>query len=254
MAMRFAFQDKKELTVAMKYMPGGDLRFYLLSNGAMKSDAARFFTAQTVLGMEELHKNDFVYRDLKPENLLLDEVGNISISDFGLAYHMKDGETKCDLEAGTSGYMAPEMLMKKGYDYKADYFSFGVTLCEFLTNKQPFRDDKEICSSAPVSLPFDGPGAEICRGCLAKSPEDRMFPWADIKKHEFFKDFDWDKCEKRELTPPFKPKTDQVNCTKDAELNDMFFAEESTPKITPEQQKQFEGFEFNADAPEAPPA
>eukprot|EP01083_Nonionella_stella_P121591 365400_1 len=104
----------------------------------MSEQRARFYSAQILLGLEQLHSAHIIYRDLKPDNLLLQSDGNLCLSDFGVSDRLpKGGELK--KRAGTKVYMAPEVDQGKPHSYSADYYSFGITLCELLTVRRPFQ-------------------------------------------------------------------------------------------------------------------
>ena len=139
--LRYAFESDTELFLVMPFLQGGDLRFHLKERGRMREDTAKFYAAQIVLGLEELHSHWIVYRDLKPENVLLDAKGNIQITDFGLAFMLKeDDKRRTRGQAGTRGYMAPETMGVRGYGLSVDYFSLGVMLYELLHGVRPWKN------------------------------------------------------------------------------------------------------------------
>ncbi|KAG7254240.1 hypothetical protein CRUP_028895, partial [Coryphaenoides rupestris] len=126
-SLAYAFQTKSELCLVMTIMNGGDLRYHMYNvdenNPGFNEKRACFYTAQVICGMEHLHQHRIIYRDLKPENLLLDD----------------------------AGFMAPELLQKKAYDYSVDYFTLGVTLYEMIAAKGPFRVRGEKVESEEVT-------------------------------------------------------------------------------------------------------
>uniref|UniRef100_A0A669QC64 G protein-coupled receptor kinase n=1 Tax=Phasianus colchicus TaxID=9054 RepID=A0A669QC64_PHACC len=138
-----AFQTKTDLCLVMTLMNGGDLRYHVYNvdeeNPGFPEPRAVFYTAQILLGLEHLHQHRIVYRDLKPENVLLDDAGHVRLSDMGLAVELKEGQSKTRGYAGTPGFMAPEVLRDEEYDMAVDYFTLGVTLYEMLDAKGPFR-------------------------------------------------------------------------------------------------------------------
>ena len=139
--LRYAFESDTELFLVMPFLQGGDLRFHLKERGRMREETAKFYAAQIVLGLEELHSHWIVYRDLKPENVLLDAAGNLQVTDFGLAYMLKDEDKRRTRgQAGTRGYMAPETMGVRGYGLTVDYFSFGVMLYELLHGVRPWKN------------------------------------------------------------------------------------------------------------------
>jgi serine/threonine kinase 32 len=137
-----AFQDLDYLYLVMPLMEGGDLRYYLQKNGTFTEAECKFYVAQIILALEEMHSINIIYRDLKPENCLLDGSGWVRVSDFGLAYQLNpqnrsnhDGKTAG--YCGTSGYISPEILRKQRYSYSVDYFSLGVMIYELLHHRLP---------------------------------------------------------------------------------------------------------------------
>ena len=197
MNIKYAFQDETKLYLVTDFMQGGDMFFHLHENKKFKRERAKFYIVEILLGIEYLHKNNMVYRDLKPENILMDKDGHIKITDFGLSKILDDiNETTFTL-CGTPQYIAPEVIIKKGYDKGVDWWSLGCVLFEMLTGYLPFyipRGGKINfrCFQTPLKFPKR----------LGSGPEDA----AAIKSHPYFKDVDWDKYLKKEIIPPFKPK------------------------------------------------
>ncbi|KAG4952141.1 hypothetical protein JHK82_045010 [Glycine max] len=138
--------SKSKIYIAMELVRGGEL-FNKVSKGRLKEDVARLYFQQLISAVNFCHSRDIYHRDLKPENLLLDEHGNLKVSDFGLtafSEHLKeDGllHTTC----GTPAYVSPEVIAKKGYDdAKADIWSCGVILYVLLAGFLPFQDDNLV--------------------------------------------------------------------------------------------------------------
>ena len=110
-SLRFAFQSQTKLYLISDFFNGGELFFYL-SNGRFSENRARFYAAEIAMGLHYLHSKGIVYRDLKPENLLLDSDGHIKITDFGLSKQNVEGDELHSL-CGTPEYLAPEIIQKK---------------------------------------------------------------------------------------------------------------------------------------------
>ena len=124
----------------MDFCPGGELFYHLHNIGRLTEVQARFYFAEIVLGLEHMHNNCIVYRDLKPENVLLDIDGHIKLTDFGLS---KDEMPKTSLTksfCGSPEYMSPEMLEGVGHGRSVDFYSLGALLYEMLTGLPPFYD------------------------------------------------------------------------------------------------------------------
>ena len=105
----YAFQDAQHLYMVMPLMLGGDLRYYLKQNGPCRESEARFFMAEILLALEHMHSLRIVYRDLKPDNILLDDTGHLRLSDFGLSGRIRSQDGKTSGFCGTHGYVAPEV-------------------------------------------------------------------------------------------------------------------------------------------------
>ncbi|XP_053908776.1 rhodopsin kinase GRK1 isoform X2 [Cuculus canorus] len=219
-----AFQTKTDLCLVMTLMNGGDLRFHIYNvdeeHPGFAEPRAVFYAAQILLGLEHLHRHRIVYRDLKPENVLLDDHGHVRLSDMGLAVELKDGESKTRGYAGTPGFMAPEVLRDEEYDWAVDYFTLGVTLYEMLEAKGPFRqrgekvENKEVTRRIlhdPVSYSerFSAAAKATCEGLLAKDANVRLSfrgsDCAQVKAQPLFAEINWGRLEAGLVPPPFVP-------------------------------------------------
>ncbi|XP_004412321.1 PREDICTED: rhodopsin kinase [Odobenus rosmarus divergens] len=223
-SLAYAFETKTDLCLVMTIMNGGDIRYHIYNvneqNPGFQEPRAVFYTAQIVSGLEHLHQRGIVYRDLKPENVLLDDDGNIRISDLGLAVELKDGQTKTKGYAGTPGFMAPELLRGEEYDFSVDYFALGVTLYEMIAARGPFRargekvENKELkqrilSEAVKYSDQFSQASKDFCEALLEKDPEKRL-GFRDgtcdgLRANPLFKDINWRQLEAGMLTPPFVP-------------------------------------------------
>ncbi|XP_042281590.1 rhodopsin kinase GRK1-like [Thunnus albacares] len=223
-SLAYAFQTKDELCLVMTIMNGGDLKYHVYlvdeNNPGFNEPRACFYIAQIIQGLEHLHQKRIIYRDLKPENVLLDNDGNVRISDLGLAVELKEGKTMTKGYAGTPGYMSPEMLKGEKYDTSVDYFTLGVTLFEFMAAKNPFRErgekvDREEMKErilnrvVTYSENFSEHAKSLCDGLLAKEVDKRMGfkngSCDEIRAHPFFSDINWRKLNAGILPPPFVP-------------------------------------------------
>jgi len=133
--LRYAVMSEDCLLLVLDLMVGGDLKFHLNKDERFDEERSRFYAAEILLGLEHMHSKNIVYRDMKLENVLLDEFGHCRISDLGLAVKMSD---KVRGYAGTPGYTAPEVIKNKYYSHMADFFSYGVMVYRFLSGKKPF--------------------------------------------------------------------------------------------------------------------
>ncbi|MES1912357.1 MAG: hypothetical protein MHM6MM_004644 [Cercozoa sp. M6MM] len=258
----YCFQDEHECYLVMPFLQGGDLRYYLHTYGAMSEDMCRFYACEIILGLEELHSYNIVYRDLKPDNLLFDAEGHIRISDFGIADHLRPrNRFRTSGKSGTDLYLAPEVIQRKKYTTTVDMWALGVTLYEFLFLHRPFKSNSKAATSP---LRFDSnreisaEAESLLRGLLQKDPKKRLGCGRDgideIKRHPFFRDIDWDKMLSREVKPPHQPDLDRANCVSDFDLEDQLVGNTGPVRhLTPEEQGKFRGFEYNAVVAEPDP-
>ncbi|XP_016422140.1 rhodopsin kinase-like isoform X2 [Sinocyclocheilus rhinocerous] len=227
--LAYAFQTKTELCLVMTIMNGGDLRYHVYNvdenNPGFSEARACYYAAQIIQGLEHLHQKRIIYRDLKPENVLLDNEGHVRISDLGLAVELADDQLKTKGYAGTPGFMAPELLKGEEYDYSVDYFTLGVTLYEFIAAKVPFRtrgekvENKEVKKrilNDPVTYPesFSEKAKSICEALLAKEVDKRLGfksgSCDELRAHPFFSEINWRKLDAGILPPPFVPDSKTV--------------------------------------------
>ena len=138
------FPDNKYLYLMMESCLGGELWYLLQERGKFDETTSRFYTACVVDAFDYLHSRDIIYRDLKPENMLLDRFGYIKLTDFGFAKKLLPPGRKTYTFCGTPEYVAPEVILNKGHDISADYWSLGILMSELLTGAPPFA------STAPM--------------------------------------------------------------------------------------------------------
>jgi len=144
-SLAYAYETKDSLCLVLTLMNGGDLKFHIYNMGSepgFEIDRARFYTAEVLCGLDHLHQLGIVYRDCKPENILLDDHGHVRISDLGLAIEIPEGDTVRG-RVGTVGYMAPEVIDNERYTFSPDWFGFGCLVYEMIEGSAPFRARKE---------------------------------------------------------------------------------------------------------------
>lgn len=212
-SLRFAFQSEHKLYMVFDFFNGGELYHYLSEGGRFTEERARFYAAEIISALDYLHKRGIVYRDLKPENLILDAKGHIRITDFGLSKEGVEGDTITSI-CGTPEYLAPEILRKRPYGVAVDWWSMGTLLYEMIAGLPPFYDKnrqvmyRKILEAPMEPPPFMSPEAlDICSKLLIREPTARLgYKGAEeIKAHPFFKSIDWAALDKMELTPPWTP-------------------------------------------------
>ncbi|KAJ1350541.1 hypothetical protein KIN20_006346 [Parelaphostrongylus tenuis] len=198
--------DRFSLYFVMEFVHGGELMNYLDDiEGENLSDTARFYAMEIICALEYIHSKSIVYRDLKPENLLLSIDGHVKLSDFGLAKLLK---AKTYTVCGTMEYMAPEIIMKKGYGLEVDWWSLGILIFELFTGNPPFYGDKEQIYSAICNVSVDIPESVpdvvriVIQSLLNRDPSQRAH---NISEQKWFENIDWEKVKRLTLQPPIIP-------------------------------------------------
>ncbi|KAL1492087.1 hypothetical protein ABEB36_012581 [Hypothenemus hampei] len=222
--LTYAYETKDALCLVLTIMSGGDLKFHIYNMGGdpgLDINRTRFYAAEVVCGIEHLHKQGIVYRDCKPENILLDDNGHVRISDLGLAIVLPEGESVRG-RVGTVGYMAPEVIDNERYSFSPDWFSFGCLVYEMIEGQAPFRARREKVKREEVdrrvkseqerySNKFSEDSKSFCQQLLVKNPTDRLGGKADrqgaslVKQHPFFQTINWRRLEAGIVDPPFVP-------------------------------------------------
>eukprot|EP00611_Tribonema_gayanum_P030048 TRINITY_DN822_c0_g1_i1.p1 TRINITY_DN822_c0_g1~~TRINITY_DN822_c0_g1_i1.p1 ORF type:complete len:695 (-),score=249.47 TRINITY_DN822_c0_g1_i1:1021-3105(-) len=215
--LNMAFQTRDKLFFVLDYCAGGELFFHLGKLGKFPEPRSKFYAAEIALALEHVHKLGIVYRDLKPENVLLDGEGHIRLTDFGLS---KEGITNNTSGAhsfcGTPEYLAPEILNRQGHGRAVDWWSLGALLYEMLTGLPPFycRDREKLFDKirrAQLTYPryLSEAARDILHGLLTRDPSLRLGSSSEdageIKRHMFFGAIDWDRMLRRELRSPWQP-------------------------------------------------
>ncbi|KAJ8899519.1 hypothetical protein K2173_018493 [Erythroxylum novogranatense] len=241
-----SFQDDEYLYLIMEYLPGGDMMTLLMRKDTLTDDEARFYVAETVLAIESIHKHNYIHRDIKPDNLLLDKYGHLRLSDFGLckpldcstiqegdfsvATSNPNGSTQSEESStgpkrtqqeqlqnwqknrrtlaystvGTPDYIAPEVLLKKGYGMECDWWSLGAIMYEMLVGYPPFYSDDPMTTCRKIvnwrtHLKFPeeaklSPDAKDLISKLLCNVNQRLGSKGadEIKAHAWFIGTDWD--------------------------------------------------------------
>ncbi|CAH1423958.1 unnamed protein product [Lactuca virosa] len=240
-----SFQDNEYLYLIMEYLPGGDMMTLLMRKDTLTEDEARFYVAETVLAIESIHKHNYVHRDIKPDNLLLDRYGHLRLSDFGLCkpldcstleetdfatgdhvsnstgeghsaapkrtqqeqlqHWQKNRRTLAYSTVGTPDYIAPEVLLKKGYSLECDWWSLGAIMYEMLVGYPPFYSDDPMSTCRKIvhwkshlKFPQEAQLSFEAKDLISRllcNVNHRLGSKGahEIKVHPWFKGIDWDR-------------------------------------------------------------
>ncbi|CAI5979598.1 unnamed protein product [Closterium sp. NIES-64] len=273
-----SFQDEEFLYLVMEYLPGGDMMTLLMRKDTLTEDEARFYVGETVLAIESIHKHNYVHRDIKPDNLLLDRHGHMKLSDFGLCKPLDcrhlptiteseedamqagmaaggpvgpspSGRTQQEQlqhwqrnrrslafsTVGTPDYIAPEVLLKKGYGLECDWWSLGAIMYEMLVGYPPFYSDDPMTTCRKI----------VNWRTHLKFPEEAVLTWEardlisrllcdvdhrlgtisvdEIKSHPWFAGLPWERLYNMEAAfqPEVVDELDTQNFEKFDEVDEM---------------------------------
>ncbi|XP_056446298.1 protein kinase C eta type [Gadus chalcogrammus] len=236
------FQTLDRLFFVMEFVNGGDLMFHIQKSRKFEEVRARFYAAEITSALMFLHSKGILYRDLKLDNVLLDKDGHCKLADFGMCKEgvFEDGAT--GTFCGTPDYIAPEILQEMLYGPSVDWWALGVLLYEMLSGHAPFEAENEddlfeaILNEEIVYASWLSKEAvNILKALLTKAAAHRLGCMGSeggesaVVRHPFFASIDWEKLERRELEPPFKPK---IKTTEDVNNFDPDFTQEE-PTLTP---------------------
>ena len=234
--IKTAFQDEANLYLVSEFMQGGDMFFHMHDGQIVifNNEKTRFYIMELVLALESLHKNNMVYRDLKPENILLDSKGHVKLTDFGLSKILEDEKDKAFTLCGTPQYLAPEVLLRQGYDKAVDWWSLGCVMYEMLMGRLPFAIKRGMKLSMKIyerkmdfSKRITDSAKDLVQKLLVINPKHRLGSGPNgtenIKNHPFFDGVDWDLAMKKQLKPPFIPK---LKSDTDLRYFDIMFTDE----------------------------
>lgn len=220
LGLDYAFARGKSVFLVSRFMPGGDLFLHMQNNGGcFNEDVVKFYGAELLLAIEHLHNMSILHRDIKPENVLLDTDGHIKLADMGLAKRLESRNGRTKTMCGTDTYLPPEMVGRypSGHGLAVDMWQFGCILFELRAGYPPFYIPQSSQKSThqrilyqtvryPNNISKDF--KSLLMALLDKKQEDRLGfhnGVSEIKQHPFFKDVDWEKVLKKQMTPPLVP-------------------------------------------------
>ncbi|OMJ65898.1 hypothetical protein SteCoe_37454 [Stentor coeruleus] len=213
--LRYSFQTDNKLYLLLDYCSGGSLGGFLIKEKRFSEDRSRIYLCEILLALDELHKRDIIYRDLKPDNVVIDAEGHAMLTDFGLSKEGVMDKDSAKSFCGSVAYLAPEMLKRIGHGKAVDWYLLGVLLYEMLVGSPPFFSQnrsemffniKKGKLKVPSSLSIEC--KNLLRDLLQKDPNKRLGSVGganEIKQHEFFYGVDWDMVYNRGLKPPLPP-------------------------------------------------
>ena len=203
----------------MEYVRGKELFDVMRDINLLDKKQTQFYSASMLEVLNYLHSLKVVYRDLKPENIMVLENGYIKFFDFGTVKEIKSGRTKTFI--GTTSYIAPEVFTGKGYSFEVDMWSLGIIMYEFICGKLPFGEDIEdpmefynTMIDEELTFPTfvnDEAFKDLVSKLLIKDSNKRLSQYSQIRNHQYFKDFDWEKLLCLVLPAPYKFKLYGIN-------------------------------------------
>ncbi|KAJ2782845.1 cAMP-dependent protein kinase catalytic subunit [Coemansia javaensis] len=206
-------QDRVNLYMMMEYVVGGELFTYLRRYHRFPAPVAKFYAAEVLLALEYMHARNIIWRDTKPENILLDARGHVKLTDMGFAKKVVDRTwTLC----GTPDYLAPEVIQAKGYGRSVDWWALGILIFEMIAGYPPFYDEdhyrlyeKILAGHIQWPAQFDPVARDLVSRLLTADLSRRLgnlqHGSADIKEHRWFAEVDWARLAAREIPAPLIP-------------------------------------------------
>ena len=214
-ALHYSFQTEGALCFVLEYCPGGELFNLLQKRRRFTEEQTRFYAAQMLLAIEYLHSREIVYRDLKPENVLLDARGYIKVTDFGLSrQNVRENDVKSI--CGTPEYLAPEIILKLGYGKAVDWWTLGSIIYEMLVGVPPFycQNKQDLFDKIKMQNPkypsnLSPVAVDLISSLLKKDFQKRLgfkSGAAEVKAHPWFSPLNWDMLISKKYDAPFIPK------------------------------------------------
>lgn len=193
-------KDPKFIYFLMEYIEGKELFDVIREIGILSKEQTQFYGGSIILALEYLHEKKFIYRDIKPENIMvLYTNGYVKLIDFGTAKKIED---RTSTIIGTPYYMAPEIILGQGYSFQVDFWSLAVCMYEFMCGRVPFGESAEdpmevYLSIVNSKLTFptfckDKDFKKLMVHMLCKNPVNRLTKINQIKNHVWFQNFNWD--------------------------------------------------------------
>ncbi len=251
-----SFQSDKKLFFILEYCPGGELFNLLAKKRRFSEDQTRFYAAQIVLALEHLHAKDVVYRDLKPENVLIDSKGYIRITDFGLSRQNVNDSSGAKSICGTPEYLAPEIVMRLEYGKAVDWWTLGSIIYEMLVGAPPFyvENRQELFERIKFDVPkypssLSANAKNLIENLLKKDPARRLGTSSKVRDHPWFEDVNWQALYEKRYEAPFVPRISNEADLQhfDPEFTEIPINSMSMSGGTMQQFKNFDDFTYDSD-------
>merc|ERR1712087_828345 len=235
------YQDTLNIYFCMEPVLGGELFTVLRWNRRFSEKDARFYCACVVLAFEHLHSKNIIYRDLKPENLLIHSNGYCKLVDFGFAKKRNNSCTLC----GTPEYLSPEVIQTNPQSFPVDWWALGIFVYEMVVGRAPFQDDPNVkmyekILTYDVEFPEDEPDLtnrvkHLCSGLLEKNSYQRLGAGTNgtqqILNHPWFQGLNWQEMRLQKIAPPYVP---QIADQEDLSHYDAYPEENIVEKLDPD--------------------
>ncbi|CAD8114639.1 unnamed protein product [Paramecium sonneborni] len=214
--LKYSFQSQTKLYFVLEYIDGGEFYQILQRTQGLPEPVVQFVAAEVILALEYLNtKLNIIYRDLKPENLLLTKSGHVKLTDFGLATKIKDNNQKSYTLVGTTEYLAPEIIRKEGHSFEVDLWTLGILIYEMITGKTPFAHPERnqmkiqylILKNNPTYPPTMSRDArDLINSLLQTNPSLRLGAngYDYIKNHSYFSKINWQDLYEQKVKSPLK--------------------------------------------------
>ncbi|XP_010358152.2 serine/threonine-protein kinase 32C isoform X1 [Rhinopithecus roxellana] len=237
----YSFQDEEDMFMVVDLLLGGDLRYHLQQNVQFSEDTVRLYICEMALALDYLRGQHIIHRDVKPDNILLDERGHAHLTDFNIATIIKDGERATAL-AGTKPYMAPEIFHSfvnggTGYSFEVDWWSVGVMAYELLRGWRPYDIHSSNAVESLVQLfstvsvqyvpTWSKEMVALLRKLLTVNPEHRFSSLQDMQAAPALAGVLWGHLSEKRVEPGFVPNKGRLHCDPTFELEEMIL--ESRP-------------------------
>uniref|UniRef100_A0A8D2ZX96 Serine/threonine kinase 32A n=1 Tax=Scophthalmus maximus TaxID=52904 RepID=A0A8D2ZX96_SCOMX len=237
----YSFQDEEDMFMVVDLLLGGDLRYHLQQNVHFSESTVKLYICELALALGYLRTKRIIHRDIKPDNILLDEHGHVHLTDFNIAAIVKE-DLRATSIAGTKPYMAPELFQTfegshPGYSFSVDWWSLGITAYELLRGQRPYvmrssTPANEILQTFHKVHPSYPAGwslemKSLLRKLLCIDVQKRISCLAELQDLDYVSDVNWDAVLSKQPPPGFIPNRRRLNCDPTFELEEMIL--ESKP-------------------------